>query len=72
MTENPLHRLTTGQRQTLRVVFECGWNYAEAAYRLQRSEESVRKVIARAVRRARVPSSHHLTYWLRAEDDAVA
>ncbi len=72
MTDSPIHRLTIGQRHALRVLFDCGWNYAEAAHRLQMSEAAVRRIIGRAVRRAGVPSSHHLTYWLRAEDEAAA
>lgn len=72
MTDSPIHRLTIGQRHTLRVLFDCGWNYAEAAHRLQTSEAAVRRIIGRAVRRAKVPSSNHLAYWLGREDEAAA
>lgn len=72
MAENPLHQLTIGQRHVLRVLFECRWNYAEAAMRLRVAEPAVRSMVHRAVRRARVDALEDLAYWLGREDERTA
>jgi len=68
MTASPLHQLTIGQRETLRVLRDCRWNYAEAAVRLRVAESSVRSIVRRAVARARVDALEDLAYWLGQED----
>jgi len=69
MTENPLHRLTRGQRRMLRVLHECGWRYALAAERLEMPEASVRTSMSRAMERAGVEDGRALAYWLGREDE---
>lgn len=68
MTDNPLHRLTIGQRHALRVLFQSRWNYADAAHRLKVSETTVRAIVHRAIDRAGVDARDDLAYWLGQED----
>ena len=72
VTDNPLHRLTRGQRQVLRALHDSGWSYTDAAARLRMPESSVRNAVSRAIVRAKVKDRSALAYWLGREDEALA
>lgn len=69
MAANPLHQLTIGQRHTLRALHDAGWNYAKAGERLGVPEATVRSMVSRAARRAKLDTPALLLYWLGREDE---
>lgn len=68
MTTNPFLRLTRQQRDTFRLLHECGWLYKAAAERRGVPEATIRTTVHRARLRANVGSRSELAYWMGVAD----